>query len=419
MFRSELSGLSLLSRATVLSLFVLASCGTPLTQSTTSLNGSSKGSSDATPDPSNQPVPPISQQKNPDTHIPEKTFDELYHEALALVAKEDMAAELSYIADDEFKGRLSGTKGNIAVADYLINNLKDLNIKPAAESGYRQTFTIKNGPTRGKQTSNIIAALPGQDALLKNEVVVIGAHMDHTGTLSKGYTCSQGASGSSNICNGADDNGSGTISVLNVAKALNKVREHLKRTVVIMWFSGEELGLEGSWHYTRNPIYDLNKTAYMINMDMVGYMSSYNNSLAALGSGTSRVAEDNLRKLQSVYTQTTIEYTPRAGGGSDHVPFMSAGIPGVFFHTGVSNNRNYHRTSDTPDKIDYEGMVVAAKIAFEQLFFVANDERLSMGKTIVQRTPLVTEEEKLQSCHHLILNPFIDRLSKSILDGNY
>ena len=245
--------------------------------------------------------------------------------------------------------------------------------------------------------------------------------MDHAGTLSLGYTCSPGERGSNEICNGADDNGSGTIGILNVVKALVKVKEHLKRSVVVVWFSGEELGLEGSWHYVRNPIFPLDKTVYMMNLDMIGYAHTNNNRVSALGGGTSDSAENHIRELNRKYNYIETDITPSAGGGSDHVPFMAEGIPGVFFHTGVSNNTNYHRTSDTADKISYEGLTTIAEMSFELIHFVANDSSFSVPVgalgTPIKRPALVTEEEKKQSCHHLILNPYVDKVSNFMQSG--
>lgn len=358
------------------------------------------------------PLPP--EGENPNTPV---ITDPLEH-GLATIDVNKMREELSFITKDEYNGRLSGTPGNVQVVDYIINHLKELGVQSAQTGNYRQTFTIKNGPTKGKETSNIVALFPGNDPVLKNEYVVIGAHVDHAGTLDLGYTCSSGGGGDK-ICNGADDNGSGTISVLNITKALASVRTHLKRSVVVMWFSGEELGLEGSWHYVRNPIFPLEKTVYMINLDMVGYMKSYGNKIAALGSGTSDRGEAILKVIQDRYPNREIEFSERAGGGSDHVPFMQEGIPGVFFHTGVSNNPNYHRTSDAPEKIDYEGMHIAAKMAFEQVFTVANDADISSTKFTLlgKREPLITPEEAKQSCHHLILNPYVDKITKFMDNG--
>jgi Zn-dependent M28 family amino/carboxypeptidase len=263
-----------------------------------------------------------------------------------------------------------------------------------------------------------LAVLEGNDPVLKNEYVVIGAHLDHAGTMQRGYTCSFGA-GNDPICNGADDNASGSITVLNQAKALAAVRGSLKRSVIFMWFSGEEEGLLGSAHYVRNPVVPLAKTVYMINVDMVGYLRTNNATLLALGGGTSNSGKRIIQAAAARYPEIKVRISDNAGGGSDHVNFMGRGIPGVFFHTGVSNNPNYHKTSDSPDKIDYDGMFVANKVIFETVLEVARASSTKDGEGMSlageagdgfsggeNRPPLVTPEEMAQTCHHLMQNPY-------------
>gem|GEM_PF-1738311 len=337
---------------------------------------------------------------------------------LSLVDRDTLSKELGYITADVIKGRLSATPENEAVADWLIAHLKRLGVPPASGNDYRQRFTLSVGPTKGAETANIIGLIEGSDPVLKNEYVVIGAHMDHAGTLTRGYTCSKGnqESGADDICNGADDNGSGTIALLNVIKSLVSARSSVKRSIIVMWFTGEEEGLLGSYHYVKNPVFPLEKTVYMINMDMVGYMRSFGNSLAALGGGSSSFGKAILADVAKKYPQTPVKISDKAGGGSDHVPFMAKGIPGVFLHTGVSNNPNYHKTSDSADKIDYDGMVVATKVAFETAYRVANAS-IRQDLNLV-REPLVSEEEMKQACHHLINNPFVTQLQNE-LPANY
>ena len=332
--------------------------------------------------------------------------------ALRLATTTSLRRELELITHDRLEGRLSATPENEIVADWIIEQLRRLDIAPLSGQDYRQRFKMTVGPTSGLGTSNIAAVIEGSDPNLKQEYVVIGAHMDHTGTLQRGYTCSRGAPGD-DICNGADDNGSGTIAVLNVARALAATRHTLKRSVILMWFSGEEEGLLGSYHYVRNPLRPLNKTVYMINMDMVGYMKTFNNSLAALGGGSSPVGKAILENIATKYPNNRIRVSDRAGGGSDHVPFMSRGIPGVFFHTGVSNNPHYHKTTDSAEKIDYPGMLMATQVAYETVWRVAGASfggQGGMSLTSAERPSLVTEEEMTQSCHSLIKNPFIHEM---------
>ena len=331
---------------------------------------------------------------------------------LAAIDRGVLEQELAYVASDEFNGRLAGTKDHEKAADFIISNLEKLGIQPVPGHEYRQAFTLSRGPLSGRTTHNIVAMIEGSDPVLKNEYVVLGAHLDHAGTMTLGYTCSFGA-GNDPICNGADDNGSGTIAVLNTAKALAAVRGQLKRSVVIMWFSGEEEGLLGSKYWVSDPWIPLQKTVYMVNVDMVGYMESNGKKLLALGGGTSEAGRRILAAAGERYPAIKVSISDRAGGGSDHVPFMNEGIPGVFFHTGVSNNKNYHRTSDHPDLIDYEGMHIATKIVFETVLEVSRSATTKSGGYDTgfaggdYRPSLVSPEELEQTCHHLIQNPYL------------
>ena len=318
---------------------------------------------------------------------------------------ENLKSELSHITDDRFNGRLSGSSENEEIADWLIEHLKKLGIKPVVGKDYRQRFRVGVGPTAANESANIIGMIEGSDPVLKNEYIVIGAHMDHAGTLAKGYTCSPGSISGDAICNGADDNGSGTISLLNIAKGLAASRTALKRSVLIMWFSGEEEGLIGSRYYVANPVVPLDKHVYMINLDMVGYAESNGKAISALGAETSEVGKKLMAELGKKYTSHAIRPIKEVDGGSDHAPFFNKGIPGVFFHTGVKNNANYHKTSDHADRIDYEGMLVAAKLGYETVHGVANAPIVGgAGMSLVsgERPKYVSDLAATQGCHYLM-----------------
>jgi Zn-dependent M28 family amino/carboxypeptidase len=203
------------------------------------------------------------------------------------------------------------------------------------------------------------------------------------------------------------------VTLLNTAKALAAVRGQLKRSVVLMWFSGEEEGLLGSKHWVANPWIPVSKTVYMINIDMVGYLRQNGQKLLALGGGTSKPGQKIIESAAAKYPDIKLTVTDRAGGGSDHVPFMNAGVPGVFFNTGVSSNPNYHKTSDHPDLIDYEGMFSISRIVFETAFEVSRAPTTKAGDFDSgfhagdYRPSLVTPEELDQTCHHLMRNPFM------------
>jgi hypothetical protein len=330
-------------------------------------------------------------------------------DALRLLSIKSLEEELTFITHDKFNGRLAGTEDNQKIADFLIGELKKLKISPAFQD-YRQQFRMTIGPTTGAMSSNIVGVIEGTDPELKNEYVVIGAHMDHTGTLDKGHTCTSGG-GSDRICNGADDNGSGTVALLNVTKSLAAIRGSLKRSVLIIWFSGEEEGLLGSRHYVANPAVPLNKHVFMINLDMVGYAKSFGNAIAAIGTVTSKWGASTARSIAQRYPTHKMKFTEKVEGGSDHAPFMNKGIPAVFYHTGVSNNPNYHKTSDHADKIDYGGMLVATKIALETVVAASGAPELSQtsGLNLAEAPKkFLSDAEATKGCHYLMDYQYID-----------
>jgi hypothetical protein len=341
--------------------------------------------------------------------IDEEKAEDILKRGLSLIQAETMRDELVFFSSDTMNGRLSSTPENEKAAEFIVENLKKVGIKSPPGGTYLQPFRVSKGPTRGQPTANIIGFIEGTDTQLKDEYIVIGAHMDHAGTLSRGYTCSRGPR-SNAICNGADDNGSGSIALLNIAKALAESRSLLARSVVLIWFSGEELGLEGSRYYVdQRPLFPIDQTVYMINLDMVGYIHTNQNRLGALGGGTSTLASEYLQSVSDFDGKHKLVVTQKAGGGSDHVPFMAKGIPGVFFNTGVNNNPNYHRTSDTAEKINYDGMVYAAKITYQLTHHIANYKGFMLTHPSLRQS-LVTEEEMQQGCHEMIYNPYIEEL---------
>lgn len=323
-------------------------------------------------------------------------------QTLNLVTEATLKTEINYLAGDAFNGRLSGSSDHLNASNWVIEELKKIGLPAADNNDYLQKFQFSAGNLGTVNTHNIVAMLEGSDPAFSDKYVVIGAHLDHAGTLSRGYTCSSGQSANS-ICNGADDNASGSVTLLNIARAVTKSRALLKRSVIFIWFSGEEEGLKGSNHFVKNPVVPLSKIEYMINLDMVGYLRQYGNRIDAIGASSSKYAYEQIKKIAAKYPNVKLKYDVQAQGGSDHEPFMTKGIPAIFFHTGVSSNPNYHKTSDTPDKIDTKGMQIIAKMAIEQLVAVSNKPAgLTLTDAEAERKPLLPPWEIGKSCHHLI-----------------
>jgi len=193
---------------------------------------------------------------------------------------------------------------------------------------------------------NVVGFLPGKGALA-DEYVVVGAHYDHVGMGGAGSL----APGTVAIHNGADDNGSGTTTMLEVARHLSLDKSETRRGIVFIAFSGEEKGLLGSKHYVRSPRWPLEKTVTMVNMDMVGRLTD--GGLTVYGTGTAEGFDPLMDKLNES-SKFRLDKQAAGFGPSDHQSFYEFDIPVFHFFTGLHND--YHRPSDDFDKINIEGM---------------------------------------------------------------
>ena len=221
-------------------------------------------------------------------------------------------------------------------------------------------------------TNNIVAMVPGSDPELSDEVVVLGAHIDHIGVRW------------GNVNNGADDNGSGSTILLNIAKAfadLKAAGQGPKRSVLFIWFSAEEMGLLGSQYWVKHPTIDLSRVKAMLNMDMLGRTESDEISVY---DGHS---EDRGWQFHDWHDTDSLGF-----GGIDHnlksflrrsdqYPFYAKGIPVMFFFEGFVGsgsskqmNADYHRPGDTPDKIDYSKLRRAAGLIYRHALRASWDE---------------------------------------------
>lgn len=212
-----------------------------------------------------------------------------------------------------------------------------------------------------KPAPNVLAVLPGTTR--SDEIVLLGAHYDHVGTMSEGFFCrhpDREDDPDDEICNGADDNASGSAMVLAVARALKQVEYRPARTLVFAHFSGEELGLHGSAALAQRPP-DLppfrgGKVVAMVNLDMVGRLSEEGLEISGLGSSPQWRAILDKVGTSDLSVRFVDTVTPR----SDHASFYRQQIPVLFFFTGLHDD--YHRTSDESDAINREGMAKIASV---------------------------------------------------------
>jgi len=194
------------------------------------------------------------------------------------------------------------------------------------------------------RAANVIGVLPGTDPALAAETIVLGAHWDHLGS-------SAGA-----VYYGADDNASGTAVVVGLARAF-AASGGARRTLVYVLFGAEELGLIGSSHYVQHAALPLSQTIAMLNFDMVGRMRDNRLTIGGVDSGD-RLRAATADAARAAGVQADLSGTPFSA--SDHTRFYSAGTPVLFFHTG--GHPDYHRPSDTADRLNVDGMARVAAI---------------------------------------------------------
>ena len=223
------------------------------------------------------------------------------------------------------------------------------------------TATVETETKRGPgnvKLRNVAGTIPGSGDLA-NETIVLGAHYDHVGY---GGFSSMAQVKVPTIHPGADDNGSGTTGLLELARRMAIARKESPdkpcRRFVFVAFSGEELGLYGSVHYCKEPLFPLDKTRAMLNIDMIGKLrpDKMNGKDRVLIQGTGTAKEfDNLLDQWNANSSFSFQKQKSGFGPSDHNSFCAKKIPVLFFWTDV--HEDYHSPSDTPDRIDYKGML--------------------------------------------------------------
>ncbi len=205
------------------------------------------------------------------------------------------------------------------------------------------------------QAANVVGVLPGRDPSLKEEAVIIGGHYDHLG---RGGETSLAPDRYGEIHPGADDNASGTAGVLALAEAF--ARTGAPRSLLFIAFGAEELGLLGSYYYVKQPLWPIEKTYAMINLDAIGRLTDHRLYVLGVDSTAQLRA---LVQAAAKGTRLTLHLSGDAFGPSDHTPFYARERPVLMFFTGP--HADYHRPSDTPDKINAEGLQMVLRLVFK------------------------------------------------------
>jgi len=296
-----------------------------------------------------------------------------------------MMEHIKYLASEELEGRGVGTEGLKKSADFLKSQFEKSGLQPGGDNNtYYQEFTITGKDGNPVVVKNVIGILPGSKKEWKEESVIISAHYDHLGL---GWPDAR-KDNEGKIHYGADDNASGVAVLLELAQTLGKTFKP-ERTVIFIAFSAEENGLLGSKYYVKNAgKYPIKKIMGVLNMDTVGRLG--NKKLLILNSNTAR--EWRFIFMGASYvTGVETEIVTQDLDASDQVSFINEGIPGVQFFSGA--HRDYHRPTDTVDKIDAPGLVKVAALVREGLLYLAErDEPMNF-------TGPVKEEKQKVSGH--------------------
>jgi aminopeptidase YwaD len=265
---------------------------------------------------------------------------------------ERLEALVTTLASDDFKGRGFGTSDGTKAANYIIQQFRSAVIQPIWADGYLHPFDYRDGilNIRG---NNIVGVIHSEDPELSEEYIILGAHYDHLGWELDGTDTV--------VYNGADDNASGVASIIEIGRLLNENKEWLGRSVIIIAFDGEEIGLIGSNAFVdakilgEDPLISKESIVAMINLDMVGMYEAHG-GVDLLGWG---LLKDSEQILNDAKKDSPIEITKTTGsipGRTDTTPFGNIGIPAI--HVFTDTESPYHKPEDDSDLLDYEGMAV-------------------------------------------------------------
>lgn len=300
------------------------------------------------------------------------------------ITANDLKKHLYIYAGDEMEGRMTGTKGQYMASNYIRDFYVKEGIKeaPGTDNYYQDIPASYFAGRRDAQPSeNVVAFIKGSEK--PDEIVIISAHLDHVGTDKEG-----------NVFNGADDDGSGTVSILEIAQAFQQAVKDghgPKRSILFLHVTGEEIGLYGSRYYTENPLFPLANTVCDLNIDMIGRIDPDKkdnpNYLYLIGSNMlSQELQDVSTDVNNKYTKLELDYKyddpndpNRFYYRSDHYNFAKNDVPIIFYFNGV--HEDYHKMTDTPDKIEYDLMAKRAQLIFYTAWEIANrDHRIAVDK---------------------------------------
>jgi hypothetical protein len=343
------------------------------------------------------------------------------------ITEADLRTRLFIFADDSMEGRGAGSPGHERALRYIVRELERLGVSPRGDDGYLQRVPIARYGSASSDTiwsHNVVAVIEGSDPVLREEFVALGAHSDHVGIArravdhdsvrafnqatweatgrdpnSRGPTPAQRAAVRVNvdslravrppradsIFNGADDDGSGSMALLEIAEAFATARVKPKRSILLVWHTGEEIGLNGSEWFMDHPTVERSRIVAQVNLDMIGRGMARD----VAGGGPDHLTVLGPRRLSSEFDTWVrdvnarqpqpfaLDYAFDADGHpqqfycrSDHYHYARYGIPIAFFFTSV--HEDYHQVTDEPQYIEYAKYTRVTRYLHDLAAFVAD-----------------------------------------------
>lgn len=317
---------------------------------------------------------------------PTQSMNGAFTKSYESIKSEELKKNLYVIASDEMEGRDTGSPGQKKAGEYIVNYYKSLGVTyPKTLGSYYQkvpsSFMKKWGGGNLPDSENILAFIEGSQK--PEEIIVISAHYDHVG-MKNGV-----------VYNGADDDGSGTVAVMQIAKAFQEAKKAgkgPKRSILFLHVTGEEHGLFGSDYYSQNPVFPLANTVANLNIDMIGRDDPENRGkqyVYVIGSDMlsselkviNEAANAKTVKLDLNYKYDDPKDPNRLYYRSDHYNFAKNNIPVAFYFDGI--HEDYHKPSDKPEKIDYPLLQKRTQLVFTTAWDLANRET----RIIVDKKP--------------------------------
>ena len=294
------------------------------------------------------------------------------------ISEGDLRKHLTIVAGDEMEGRDTGTEGQKKAGRYLISQYESngMSFPKGATDFYQKVpseYMSRAFAPKLNDSENIWAYIEGSEK--PDEVLVISAHYDHVGTKN------------GEVFNGADDDGSGTVALLEIAQAFMKAKKDgygPKRSILFLHVTGEEHGLHGSRFYSDNPLFPIANTVADLNIDMIGRRDNAHkvngNYVYVIGSDRLSTDLHNINEeANKKYTKLTLDYTFNDRNDpnqfyfrSDHYNFAKKGIPIIFYFNGV--HEDYHKATDEVSKIEFNLLTKRAQLAFATAWELANRE---------------------------------------------